>query len=283
MDWLAALQHLRAESVPAVLVTVLSVRGHAPREAGAKMVVSEQETWGSVGGGNLEASVIDRARELVAEGGARPEQMEFSLNEHVENVHGTQCCGGEVVVLLEPFGARPAVAVFGLGHVGIELARVLARLPISLHLVDSRAEMLEESRLAGVAGNAAVHTHHAPAPEGVLRSLPAGAHVLVMSHDHAEDLFLCDAAITRGDLAGIGLIGSRAKWTRFRKRLREAGHDDAAIDRIHSPIGIPGITGKSPEVIAISVAAALVKAMQDDDVVPARWTATEAEQATSAS
>ena len=170
-----------------------------------------------------------------------------------------------MVVLLEPFGARRAVAVFGLGHVGIELARILARLPISLHLVDSRTEMVAEERLAGVVGAATVHAHHAPAPETVLRSLPAGAHVVIMSHDHSEDLFLCEAAITRGDLGGIGLIGSRAKWTRFRKRLREAGHDDAAIDRIHSPIGIPGITGKEPEVIAISAAAALVRAMEDDE------------------
>ena len=85
------------------------------------------------------------------------------------------------------------------------------------------------------------------------------SHVLIMSHDHAEDLILCDTALGRDDLASVGLIGSSAKWARFRKRLREQGHEDADIDRITCPIGISGIDGKSPAVIAISVVAALAQ------------------------
>ena len=80
-----------------------------------------------------------------------------------------------------------------------------------------------------------------------------------MSHDHAEDLILCDTALGRDDLASVGLIGSSAKWARFRKRLRELDHEDTAIDRITCPIGIAGIEGKSPAVIAISVVAALAQ------------------------
>ncbi|MGC5616664.1 xanthine dehydrogenase accessory protein XdhC [Georgenia sp. Z1491] len=284
MDWLAALQLLREEGRPGVLATVLTVRGHAPRESGAKMVVGVDGTWGSVGGGNLEASVVERGREVIVEGLTAPEQMSFGLNEHADNAHGTQCCGGDVTVLLEPFVARPSIAVFGLGHVGLELGRILARLPVSLHLVDSRAEMVDAERLADVVGSATVHRHHAPAPEVVLRGLPAGSHVMIMSHDHSEDLFLCDAAITRGDLGSVGLIGSRAKWLRFRKRLGEAGHDAAAIESIHSPIGSPGISGKTPEVIAISVAASLVQVLEGGEiargwgsgtVVPREWTTTD--------
>ena len=63
MDWLKAVQQLRDNREPGVLVTVIEVRGHAPREAGAKMVVSREASWGSVGGGNLEATAIARARE----------------------------------------------------------------------------------------------------------------------------------------------------------------------------------------------------------------------------
>ncbi|GAA4287522.1 xanthine dehydrogenase accessory protein XdhC [Georgenia daeguensis] len=264
MDWLAALAHLRAAGLPGVLVTVTDVRGHAPREAGAKMVVAAERTWDSIGGGNLEATVVDRARELLTGGADVPEHMTFALNEHVTNRHGNQCCGGEVSVLLEPLRTRSTVAVFGVGHVGFELARILARLPVSLHLVDSRADQVAAGRLAEVAGPADVHVHHAPAPEVVLRNLPPSSRVLVMTHDHAEDLILCDAALNRGDLAYVGLIGSRAKWARFRKRLREAGHDDAAIDTITCPIGLPGLSGKDPAVIALSVAADLVRQLEQE-------------------
>ncbi|TRW43488.1 xanthine dehydrogenase accessory protein XdhC [Georgenia yuyongxinii] len=261
MDWLAAVAHLREQGRAGVLVTVTSVRGHAPREAGAKMVVAAEETWDSVGGGNLEATAVDRARAMLREGVSRPDTLLLALNEHATTEFGRQCCGGEVTVLLEPLPTRATVAVFGMGHVGHELARILSRLPLSLHLVDSRAGQLEEGRLADVLGGPAdVHVHHAPAPEVVLRSLPAGARVYVMSHDHAEDLVLCDAALRRGDLS-VGLIGSRAKWARFRVRLRAEGHDDAAVDSIRCPIGLPTVTGKSPAVIAIAVAAEVVQAL----------------------
>lgn len=262
MDWLDALQHLRAAGAPGVLATVTEVRGHAPREAGAKMVVAPTATWDSVGGGNLEATVVERARALLAAGADEPETMVFSLNEHATVQHGRQCCGGVVTVLLEPQRARPAVAVFGVGHVGYELARVLSRLPLHLHLVDSRPEQLAPARLAGVTdGTAQVHLHPVPAPEAVLAALPAGAHVLIMSHDHAEDLILCDTALRRGDLGSVGLIGSGAKWARFRVRLREEGHDEAALDRITCPVGLPGIPGKAPAVIAVSVAADLLRTL----------------------
>ncbi len=262
MDWLDALARARAEGTSAVLATVSAVRGHAPREAGAKMVVTSAGTHDTIGGGNLEATVVDRARELLAAGTRAPETLVLPLNDRVTTRHGRQCCGGEVTVLLEPLPARPTVAVFGAGHVGLELARILARHPLTVHLVDSRAGQLDGAReLTGqVAG---VHLHHAPAPETVLETLPSGAHVYVMTHDHAEDMVLCDAALRRGDLE-VGLIGSRAKWARFRKRLVEDGHPAAAVDSITCPIGLPGLTGKSPAVIAVSVAADLLARLAAD-------------------
>lgn len=262
MDWLDALQHLRAAGAPGVLVTVTGVRGHAPREAGAKMVVAAEDAWGSVGGGNLEATAVARARDLLSGGASRPVTLEFRLSPHAAVEHGRQCCGGEVDVLLEPLRALPTVAVFGVGHVGHELARVLSRLPLHLHLVDSREDRLRPDRLADVTGgDAHVHVHAAPAPETVLAALPAGAHVLVMTHDHAEDLVLCDAALRRGDLGTVGLIGSRAKWARFRARLREEGHAEESVARITCPIGLPGVPGKAPAAIAVSVAADLLRAL----------------------
>ncbi|MEU3313750.1 xanthine dehydrogenase accessory protein XdhC [Streptomyces sp. NPDC006662] len=265
LTWVAAVARLRARREPGALVTVATVRGHAPRKAGAKLVVGRTETWGSIGGGNIEAVAIDRAREVIETPDAEPELMEFALNDKVTGRHGVQCCGGAVSVLLEPLPVVPAVAVFGVGHVGLELARILARFDLDLHLVDTRPGQLTDERLA-VLGDAVaqVHVHHTPLlPEEVLAELAPGTHVLIMTHDHAEDAALCDVALRTSGLGTIGLIGSAAKWSRFRHRLStEGGHDEATIDRIKTPIGLTEITGKEPAVIAVGVAADLLRTFE---------------------
>ena len=261
MEWMKAVTRLREQRRPGVLVTVLSVRGHAPREAGAKMVVAEDRVWATVGGGNLESVAIDRSRELLATGGTEPEVIEFALSDKAPYQHGVQCCGGEVKLLLEPLPVVPSVAIFGVGHVGLELARILARHDVDLHLVDSRPEQLNPERLSvlddAVAG---VHVHHVPVlPELVIGELPHGTHALVMTHDHAEDAALCDATLRDGRMATIGLIGSSAKWARFCRKLADDGHPDEAIAKITTPIGVPELAGKEPATIAVSVAAWLLQ------------------------
>lgn len=271
MDWLDALQHLRSAGLPAVLATVSGVRGHAPREAGAKMVVGAEATWGSIGGGNLEATVVDQARDMMARGITAPCTTEFALNEHAPTDHGRQCCGGKVTVLLEPFLSLPTVAIFGVGHVGYELGRILSRMPMTLYLVDSRGEQLDAAKLADVtSGLADVRPVHTPVPDSFLGDLPPGAHVFIMSHDHAEDFLLCHAAMRRGDLGRVGLIGSRAKWLRFRQKLAAEGFAEAEIDRIQCPIGLPEVRGKAPAVIAVSAAADLLAALPSAGLRPGR-------------
>ena len=96
----------------------------------------------------------------------------------------------------------------------------------------------------------------------MLEQLPRGAHVVIMTHDHAEDFALCDAALRLPQpLGGIGLIGSSAKWARFRPSWPRPGTAPEAIARITCPIGQPGITGKDPAMIAVAVAAALLQAL----------------------
>ena len=270
MNWVAAVEALRRERRPGVLVTLATVRGHAPREAGAKMVVAAEATWDSIGGGNLEATAVSRARALLAEvaDGAtvEPELMSLALNDKAPVDHGVQCCGGEVTLLLEPLAVVPSVAIFGIGHVGLELARILARHDVELHLVDSRAEHVTESAVAGATRDAVarVHVHHAPVPELVLGEVPAGTHVVVMTHDHAEDIALCDVALRCSHLGSVGLIGSSAKWARFRVKLAAEGHSAEALARITTPIGLPDLSGKDPATIAVSVAAHLVRTFERD-------------------
>jgi xanthine dehydrogenase accessory protein XdhC len=276
VDWLEAAQQLRAARTPSVIVTLAMVRGHAPRNGGAKMVVSADGLFGTVGGGNLEATAIARARAMLAEGAAEPELLTLTLSDKSTTEYGVQCCGGEVTMLLEPVQVVPSVAIFGLGHVGLELARILSRHEIELDLIDSRAEMIAPERLGTPASSgshgspgaladavANVRVHHLPVPEAGLALLPPGAHVLIMTHDHLEDLAIVDTALRADGVASIGLIGSRSKWARFQKQLREAGHDDAALARVTTPIGISGIRSKDPAAIAVSVAARIMQLVEE--------------------
>ncbi len=257
MTWLDALGRLSAAGTPFVIVTVAGVRGHAPRNAGSKMLVTLGATYGSVGGGNLEMSAVEKARALLSASSQTPELISVTLNPK-SGLHGVQCCGGEVTILLEPsYPKRPAVAVFGLGHVGWALVRVLGILPLELYLIDSRAGRLGEAKGLGDL-EATVKLRHAPVPESALDELPAGAHLLVMTHDHLEDIAILDVALRRDDFGFIGLIGSSAKWAHFKQELEKQGHSEEALARVTTPIGLPGVPGKSPQAIAISTAAQLL-------------------------
>ncbi|WP_018467069.1 xanthine dehydrogenase accessory protein XdhC [Calidithermus timidus] len=264
-DWTAKLRELAEGGEAVVIATVAAVRGHAPREAGAKMLVTAGAAYGTVGGGNLEELTLQSAREMLAGREPGPRLLTVRLNPK-EGEFGLQCCGGEVTLLLEPFSTtRPAIAIFGVGHVGLALARVLCLLPIELWLVDSRAHMLSDERLAPLTGGEArLHPRHLPIPEQAIAELPAGAHLVVMTHDHHEDLALLEAALRRGDLGFIGLIGSSVKWSNFRQTLKAQGFGEAELERVTTPIGIEGIRGKKPAHIAIATAAQLVQVLEGE-------------------
>lgn len=248
MSWVAALSELERAAEAGVLVTILSARGSAPREAGCKMVVSAGRVFGTIGGGRLEHAAIGIAREILdgtLGGVGGSVTRDFPLGPALG-----QCCGGHVSLLFEP--VRPPsweVALFGAGHVGRAVASLLATLPCRLTWIDARAEEFP----AGAEGRVC------PDPVGEVAGLPAGGFMLVMTHDHGLDYDLIAAALRRGDLGFVGLIGSETKRARFSGRLVRAGIDDAALV---CPIGLPGIVGKHPAEIAVSVVAQMMQARQ---------------------
>lgn len=261
MRWFEYLSYLAAQRVPLVMVTLAAVRGHAPREAGAKMLVTADAVYDTIGGGNLEATAVELARHMLARGTAAAPQMHtIRLTEKAPAEYGLQCCGGEVTILLEQVTpTRPTVAIFGVGHVGLALAKVLSICSIDLWLVDSRAAMLAPDRLNFLQpASATLRDCHAPIPEMVVHDLPANAHLLVMTHDHAEDIAILDAALRRLNLGFIGLIGSSTKWHNFQQKLLQLGLTRHDLQRVTCPIGIPGIVSKAPEAIAIATAAQLL-------------------------
>lgn len=269
LSWIEAVTALRNERRPAVLATITAVRGHAPREAGAKMVIASQEIFGTIGGGNLEMAAMERARQMISAGGNQPQSITMKLSDKAPAKYGRQCCGGEITVLLEPLPVPATVAIFGVGNVGMELARILSRHDLELHLIDSRPEFLAD--LPALEPSVArIHSAVAVLGEQVLSCLPGGTHVLIMTHDHAEDFHLCDAALRHPGLGSIGLIGSSAKWARFQKNLRASGFSDEQIAVIQCPIGIEQVRGKQPAVIAVSVAADLLARITSGAKQPVR-------------
>jgi xanthine dehydrogenase accessory factor len=268
MNWIEALNACVRRGEACVIVTVASVRGHAPRAPGAKMIVSGQAVFGSVGGGNLEEVAIRKARTMLEARTQAAETLELSLTERAPAEFGVQCCGGEVGLLLEP--VQPAltqIALFGMGHVGLALARILSRLPFELLLCDSRPEMLEAARLAQLssAANVRSFSFEHPSPEFVFAELRAGAFIFILTHDHREDITILETALHRPDLAYVGLIGSSAKWSRFQVQLRARGFTDTDFARVTTPIGVAGVHGKHPEVIAVAAAAQVLERVSVPD------------------
>lgn len=268
---------LRLRTEPAVLVTVRQTRGSVPRETGAWMGVFGSGTdgaIGTIGGGHLEWDALRQARDALARLGAAPREGGEPLPGPWEQPVTLgpslgQCCGGALVLRFEPvdgsqetalrerlrMGERP-LALFGGGHVGRALVRALMPLPFVVTWVDSRDEVFPPELASHV------RAEHSDPVHAAVRDLPAGASVLIMSFSHAEDLDIVAACLQRlrerDDLGFIGLIGSRTKWATFRSRLRQRGFSDAELARITCPIGLPGITGKAPSVIAASVVAQLL-------------------------
>ncbi len=247
--WLDALGAAERENQPAVLVTVLEARGSTPRDPGAKMVVSADGLFGTIGGGNLEYRCEAVARSLLADGAEGPFRRDFPLGPELG-----QCCGGHVTVLFEVLRPpRLHIALFGAGHVGKALVKLLADLPCRVSWIDSRPESLPANLPRNVTP---IRTAD---PDRAVGALPAGCMVMVMTHDHKLDFDIVSTALQRSDFHAVGLIGSETKRARFAGRLARAGLTRCAIERLICPIGLPDIEGKEPAVVAISVAAQILQ------------------------
>lgn len=157
--------------------------------------------------------------------------------------------------LVERFGDdRRPVLLFGAGHLGRALVTALTPLPFRLAWIDGRTDAFPDAVPAGV------ETHRLDDPVAAVARAPAGALMLIATHDHALDLALVDAALRRADLPFVGVVGSNTKRARFSSKLREMGHTDTDIRRMVMPVGAGGPRSKSPAVIAAAIAVELLLA-----------------------
>jgi xanthine dehydrogenase accessory factor len=253
----AALQW-QAAATPAVVVEVAAARGSVPRGDGTRMLVSADAALGTIGGGHLELQAIEQARALIRTGAAGHSQH-LALGPSLG-----QCCGGALDLRYTPLQAVDSAAwalppprfrlqLYGAGHVGRAIVKLLAD-------IDCRVQWIDEREAEFPPGPLPPHIERVcvePVEAEVAQAAP-GSCFLVLTHSHDLDLALAQAILARGDFAWFGLIGSRTKRARFESRLRQRGVAEALLARMVCPIGLAGLAGKEPAVIALAVVAQLL-------------------------
>ncbi|MEP7207189.1 MAG: xanthine dehydrogenase accessory protein XdhC [Casimicrobiaceae bacterium] len=235
--WLDALVTWQRARTPAALVS--PVRGAVGRD---RLAATADEVSGSLGGPRLDAEGLARARTALAVG-AMP---------HLARIGGAEGTGIECFIdVLRP----PAfdVVLFGAGHVGRALVNALAAVDCRITWIDTRDGAFPAQPPAHVDCIAT------DVPEAIVAGARAGAYFLVMTHSHALDEVLAEEILRRNDFAYFGLIGSQAKRRQFERRMAARGMPRGRFAAMTCPIGIAGIDGKEPEVIAIAVAAELLQ------------------------
>ncbi|MCM2291141.1 xanthine dehydrogenase accessory protein XdhC [Allorhizobium sp. BGMRC 0089] len=254
-----------------ILIRITKAKGSTPREEGAFMLVSETGTDGTIGGGQLEFMAIDQARAMLQEG-LDSTVMTVPLGPEIG-----QCCGGRVslslvrltperqrqleVQLAAEDAAKPAVFIFGAGHVGLALAHALQPLPLRATLIDSRPP-------SDIPAPAGLSIHLSAMPEAEIARLPQGGAAVILTHDHALDFLIAREALARNDLAYVGMIGSMSKRQTFAHWFTREGGDAKALQRLTMPIGQSPLTDKRPAVIAALVAAELAVRLLRDPTAP---------------
>ncbi len=262
------------------MVTIIDVKGSAPRETGTRMLVTPAGTHGTIGGGALEWQAIASAQKQT-QGTSR---KTYTLGPDLG-----QCCGGVVTLVTEVFNrqslhqvqelaareqrenftsegrcplitfaetfgeTRTRLYLLGAGHVGRALMLPLATLPFDVVWLDLRPDSFPQISPE----NIKITPSQDPTSE--LSDCTQNSLALVMSHSHALDLAFTEACLRNPSIAHVGLIGSATKRARFFSRLRAAGMSEVQLSKLTCPIGVPGITSKNPASIAISTAAQLLQ------------------------
>lgn len=247
-----------------ILVRIDAAQGSTPRETGACMAVAADAIAGTIGGGQLEFHCIDLARHMLSEG-AGTQLLDIPLGPQMG-----QCCGGRVRVSLKRLTpadfalilakekadalSKPPVLVFGAGHTGRALVGALAPLPFRISLIDDRDDVMNGLPPA-------VTCIRMADPVDAVSTADAGTAFVILTHSHALDYRLTEAALARADAAYVGMIGSATKRARFESGFLRAGGRREALARLTCPIGGCDVDDKRPEVIAALTAAELVRCL----------------------
>lgn len=246
MDIDKKIQELKSTHKRFCVLTVVKTKGSAPRHIGSKMIVTEDGSFGTIGGGALEKRAIEDARAVI-----------LAKEAHCKNyplgpLLG-QCCGGEVDIFFEPVTLAMPVFVFGAGHISEALCPLLAAMGYKVTLIDERPERINLSAFDSV------DSKWNELPSDVFGRIVFGSdtHIIVITHGHKHDEEIVRFCLDK-TFKYLGCIGSRTKWEKFKARYRAEGYNDEQFGRVSTPIGLD-IGAETPVEIAIAIAAELVK------------------------
>ncbi len=246
-----------------VKAKLISVEGSVPRNKGTFMLISSKYIFGSIGGGNLEYKVINKAKIILKK---RKKFTEEIISIPLGPSIG-QCCGGYVQVKItkhkngmECFSNEKKIEntvdnlfIFGAGHIGKELSAKSIDLDFNVHVIDSRKEYLENQF------NTKIAYIYAKFPWMLIKNLPKNSFFIIMTHSHDFDFKIINEILNINNFKFLGLIGSKTKKKRFENRFLKLGYNKLLLNKIECPIGIKSITSKNPGEIAISIIARLLE------------------------
>ena len=253
-----------AQGRRAVVVEVLNTRGSVPREEGCRMVVDAIDQLGTIGGGHLEWHAIARARAGLSERLCLSTIERLSLGPSLG-----QCCGGAVELRyallddvemarwrVDPPPLR--VCLHGAGHVGQAIARALGAIECEVDWIDVRESAFPAADDPLWIDSPHIRPRVSDSPAHEARLAQPNQLQLVMTHSHALDFDIVQALLNRPEIPWVGLIGSKTKRAQFEHRLLARGVTAERLNALSCPVGLPGISGKSPAVVAVAVVAQLL-------------------------
>jgi xanthine dehydrogenase accessory factor len=248
MDIYEEILRLKKEGRSSAIATIVQCVGSSPQKEGAKMLVRDDGSiLGTLGGGCIEADVIQASRQAMKDG--FPLTIPFELTEK----HGGLVCGGKVLVYIEPVIPDPHIVILGAGHVGKALSKVARFSGFRVTVVDDREEYANRNNIPD-ANEFAITDF-----ESVFSNVPVdkNTYLVIATRGHNHDLVALKAAL-RTEAGYIGLLGSKRKKALLFKTLKDEGFSQTDVDRIITPIGLP-IGSVTPEEIAISIMAQIIK------------------------
>jgi xanthine dehydrogenase accessory factor len=224
------------------IATIVECRGSSPQKQGAKMLVRDDgSALGTLGGGCLEADVVQGAL------------MSLKNGEPLTEQEGGLVCGGRVLVYIEPILLEPHLVVLGAGHVGKTLAKLARFTGFRVSVVDDRKEFANQENIPDA------HELKVADFERAFEDIPveAGTFIVVATRGHNHDLDAVKAAL-RTSASYIGLLGSRRKKALLNRALEESGFSQNDISRVIIPVGMD-IGSVTPEEIAVSIMAQIIQ------------------------
>ena len=249
-NWIELLSEFKSKRQPVALVTVTKCSGSAPCVVSSRMIVTEDKSiHGTIGGGKLEFKAIDEAILALKEN--RIIESSYTLGPEFE-----QCCGGKVEFIIEPMNQSPELFLFGAGHIGTEITKLLVGTPFKVKLIDSRENWFSEKELDPSINPCEVSEIDFKTFRDAVR-WGKSCYVLVLTHNHAIDFDIISMAL-QNETKYLGLIGSKTKKARFNKMLINEMNIKDGMSNVICPIGLP-IGGDTPKEIAISVVAQLLQ------------------------